>query len=510
MVQQMNVLPAQPAQPVVQTAPAAPAQKTDSSAGSAATFQSMMQASADKLDKGETAKAVKAKPTAAQEKEVDKAMPNSEAQAVLQVLQGLNLIGNANAAFKVIVPQPAGGTQQESGKIGAVSGNAAAAQNLGMAALMSEAAQAGAQANTSANVQAGIPVPVGTAQANVTTNVATANTVIAATVAATPNTAAAANVIAVSSTATANATAQSTVTQNVPTAQQNQAVQVISQGSQPAAQQIVQQAAAQSEQTNLQGMAQPADAKANQPVFAQNVAIQTPAPDQTNLQTAQAETAGILNQNSQEKLTNQISDVKMQTAQAKQTDLPITAKVVDIADEKASANQQNNAGYAELFQNGNVVIPISDSSANVQKSVSTQLTDTITVNLQNGKKEFQVDLFPKDLGKVSVKLASENGVLTVEIMAANPKTQSLLLSSSSEIKSILQASVHQPVQVADASQNKQTYEQQQNSHSNAQQQQQQEENRQQHTNYRTLFDNDDDSISTVDFLSVMRQLSVNA
>ncbi|HEX3037484.1 MAG TPA: flagellar hook-length control protein FliK [Oscillospiraceae bacterium] len=482
MVQQMNVLPVQPTQPTVQTAPATPAQQTDSSTGSAATFQSMMQASADKLNQGEAAKTRKAKPTSAQEKETNKAVLNSEAQAVLQVLQGLNPIGNANAAFNAMVSQSTSGTQQAVGKIDVVSGNATP-QNLGVAGIVNEAVQAGAQANTSANVQAGIPVLTGNAQ-SIATNTAAPNAAVA------PNTA-----------------AQSTAAPNVLTAQQNPAVQV--QGSQPA-QQIVQQAAVQSVQPNLQGMAQPTDAKANQPVLTQNAAAETPVVQgQTNLQAAQAETVVTLNQNLQEKPAVQATDGKVQTVQAKQTDLPITAKVAD-TDEKAAANQQNHAEYAQLFQNGKVVIPISDSSTNVQKSVPTQLTDTITANLQNGKKEFQVDLFPKDLGKVSVKLASENGVLTVQIMASNPKTQSLLLSGSSEIKSILQATVHQPVQVVDANQNKQAYDEQQHNHSNAQQQQQQEENQHQHRNYHMLYDNDDDSISTVDFLSVMRQLSVNA
>lgn len=492
MVQQMNVLPVQPTQPAVQTTPTAPAQQT----GSAATFQSMMQKSADKLNQGETAKTGKAKPTAAQEKEDDKAALKSEAQAVLQ---GLNLIGNVNVAFNAMVPQSAGGTQQSVGIIGAISGNAAVVQNPGVAGLANETVQAGAQANAQAG---GIPVLVGTQQP-IIANTAAGSAVV------TPNVAAS-NVIAVSGTV--NAAAQSTVVTNVSTAQQNPAVQVNSQGSQPAAQQIVQQTSTQLEQNNLQGIAQPADVIANQPVSTQNAVAGTSIlQNQANLPTVQEETALTLNHNPQEKLATQVPDVKVQTAQAKQNDLPITAKIVDVTDEKATANQQNNAEYAQLFQNGKVVIPISDSSTNVQKSVSTQLTDTITANFQNGKKEFQVDLFPKDLGKVSVKLASENGVLTVQIMAANPKTQSLLLSGSSEIKSILQASVHQPVQVVDANQNKQAYnnDQQQN-HSNAQQQQQQEEHQHQHRNYRMLYDNNDDSISTVDFLSVMRQLSVNA
>ena len=489
MIQQMNILPAQP------TAQAAPTQQTDKSADNAATFQSMMKVSADKLEQDEHAKTEKAKPNTAQEKDSGKTISNADAQALQaqQTMQGLNanMIGNVNASLNAVVPQATGGTQQaaDTNKVGAAAVNSVSAQNASAAMLLSK----GAQAITPANMPAGTPnVPVNTAQ------LATASTAAA-------NVAATENVATMPSAATASA-----ATSNAPTVQPNLAVPAIAQNSQPIAQQPGQQAITPSGQTNLQGMAQTADTNANQPVSAQNATVTTPVSSQTDMQTAQAETVGILNQNSQEKLNVQASDVQVQAAQTKQTELPTTAKVVNVTDEKASANQQNNAGYAELFHSGNVVIPISDSSASLQKSVSAQLTDTITTNLHNGRQEFQVDLFPKDLGKVSVKLASENGVLTVEIMAANPKTQSMLLSGSGEIQSILQASVHQTVHVVDANQNKQAYdEQQKNSQSNAQQQQQQEENRQQNRNYHTLFDNDDDSISTVDFLSVMQQLSVN-
>ncbi len=57
--------------------------------------------------------------------------------------------------------------------------------------------------------------------------------------------------------------------------------------------------------------------------------------------------------------------------------------------------------------------------------------------LKAGKKEFSMDLYPRSLGKVSVRMSAEDGLLTVEISASDPKTQSLLLSSADEIQAIL-------------------------------------------------------------------------
>lgn len=167
--------------------------------------------------------------------------------------------------------------------------------------------------------------------------------------------------------------------------------------------------------------------------------------------------------------------------------------------ETASQNQ----GYADLFQTGNVIIPISANPEAVAKSACGQVTDKIEANYRAGKSEFAIDLYPKDLGKVSVKLGIQNGVLTVEISAANPKTQSMLLANTDEIKSILQSSVNQTVQVTQP-QERAWYEQSQNqsNQSSAQQQEQQRQNREDSFSYGTQ-----DDVSTEDFLSVIQQLS---
>lgn len=260
--------------------------------------------------------------------------------------------------------------------------------------------------------------------------------------------------------------------------------------------------------------AQPVTEQADQTPKTQENAVQTALP---NTQAGESQQQAQVSANSAKEVFGRLSNQSVQNPQnaaAEKTDqpaLPVTVKTVNAAEEKhtdAQTSQQNPNGLNDLYHSGKVVIPVSDESSNVQKPAAGQLTDSITANLRSGKQEFQLDLYPKDLGRVTVKLASENGVLTIEIAASNPKTQSMLLSSSGDIQSILQSSQNQQIHVVDASHNRQLYDQQQNNQqAGQQQQQQQQENRHQPQSH---SQKDDGSITTVDFLSVMQQLKMNA
>ncbi|WP_312693479.1 flagellar hook-length control protein FliK [Caproiciproducens sp.] len=184
---------------------------------------------------------------------------------------------------------------------------------------------------------------------------------------------------------------------------------------------------------------------------------------------------------------------------------------VSLPDEKnvilmdGSGQSQNTARFSDLYQTGNVVIKISDASSDTAKTTCHQVADKILLNYKAGKPEFQMDLYPQNLGKVSVKLSMQSGVLTVAVQASNPKTQSMLMENSSDIRSFLQTTINQPVQILEPAQEKAWYQQnQQNQQSQAQQQQ--EEQRQNQNNSNQRIRSTDSGISTGDFLSVMQQL----
>ena len=192
------------------------------------------------------------------------------------------------------------------------------------------------------------------------------------------------------------------------------------------------------------------------------------------------------------------------------TALEILPRDVSLPDEKTvipmdgSGQSQNTARFSDLYQTGNVVIKISDASSDTAKTTCHQVADKILLNYKAGKPEFQMDLYPQDLGKVSVKLSMQSGVLTVAIQASNPKTQSMLMENSSDIRSFLQTTVNQPVQILEPAQEKAWYQQNQQHQQN--QAQQQEEQRQNQNNSNQSVRSPDSSISTGDFLSVMQQL----
>lgn len=115
--------------------------------------------------------------------------------------------------------------------------------------------------------------------------------------------------------------------------------------------------------------------------------------------------------------------------------------------------------------------------------------------------EFSFDLNPATLGKVSVKMVVENGMLVVEIAASNARTQSILASNAGEIKAILQQSSQQQPQLADVSQNAEPHDYlNENNHKgqNRQGDEQQRENDSANENRQP---------STSDFLSVMQLVS---
>jgi flagellar hook-length control protein FliK len=135
-----------------------------------------------------------------------------------------------------------------------------------------------------------------------------------------------------------------------------------------------------------------------------------------------------------------------------------------------------NGSFPDLYGTGKIVIRVSGEPEQAKPSPVRQVANAAVHQLQSGKTEFRMDLYPKSLGKVSVKLTAQNGLLTVEIAASDPKTQSLLASGSSEIRSILQASTGQNVQtVVPNQQAQQWYGQSQDGRGNSENQRQKRE-----------------------------------
>lgn len=89
----------------------------------------------------------------------------------------------------------------------------------------------------------------------------------------------------------------------------------------------------------------------------------------------------------------------------------------------------------------NSEIKISDKSDEISNSVLNQVKDKIVFMSKQNINAVKMQLHPTDLGELDIKLLFEEGKLSVEILAANTKTQSLIASNLDELKDILKNSM---------------------------------------------------------------------
>ena len=157
------------------------------------------------------------------------------------------------------------------------------------------------------------------------------------------------------------------------------------------------------------------------------------------------------------------------------------------------AKEQAVLPFQQLVQDSGFVPKVSGQAKAASGTAFRQVSDQVQLHYRQGESRFQMDLYPRDLGRISVKMALEGGKLLVEIAADNPRTQSMLVSGSGEIRSLLESAVGQPVQVSEPAPETPYYEQQPDQSSRQQQRQQHEAE-------------NSETASTDDFLSVIQEL----
>lgn len=136
------------------------------------------------------------------------------------------------------------------------------------------------------------------------------------------------------------------------------------------------------------------------------------------------------------------------------------------------------------------------------KEVVDQVVKHIESNFDSKTSEFSFNLYPKELGKVAVKMLVENGMLIVEFVASNAKTQSLLNANANQIRELLQTPMLQKqMQFVDGSQNAQPHDYLKDENHNNQNANQNFEQNEQNQSQK-----DSEQQFTADFLSVMQMM----
>ena len=84
----------------------------------------------------------------------------------------------------------------------------------------------------------------------------------------------------------------------------------------------------------------------------------------------------------------------------------------------------------------------------IRNTVKNQIINHITSKFKGTSQTVEMQLYPKNLGKVNIKMMVESGSLIVEICAASSKTQSILASNADDIKAILSSHLGKEVSVS--------------------------------------------------------------
>lgn len=143
---------------------------------------------------------------------------------------------------------------------------------------------------------------------------------------------------------------------------------------------------------------------------------------------AQSQTKGMMTQSSDPTNTqtktldmDQLNAEKVDTTETDDQQVPLMAK-------------------SEPLDPSKVNIKVADAPVDMTKSnAADQMADKIIYKMSEGKQEFDLQLNPKELGKLNIKLTFENGNAQVLITCSNTKAQSMVASLTDNIRGILEA-----------------------------------------------------------------------
>lgn len=164
------------------------------------------------------------------------------------------------------------------------------------------------------------------------------------------------------------------------------------------------------------------------------------------------------------------------------TEHPVEAGIEDSGQEKMAYTQQGAQAEAPLFREVETVpIQVSETitaEKAVKEPVSDQLAKGIENALKQGGSKLELELEPKNLGRVKIEMIlQEDGSMRVLLHAEKPHTQLLLQRDAGDLQALLGRTTQQEVQVEASQQQQQQFNY--NGH-NGHEQQQQQEQRHQH------------------------------
>ncbi len=139
---------------------------------------------------------------------------------------------------------------------------------------------------------------------------------------------------------------------------------------------------------------------------------------------------------------------EVKTEQTKEIEAPVVM-TEEKTETKSDNKQMDTSDDKELSENTSTTSKrtFSDDVVNIKVGENTQITDAnmaqkvsdkMLAKFAQHENEFEIQLMPKELGKITIKLVMQNGQAHVSMFAENAKTSSLLAEKAREISSIIE------------------------------------------------------------------------
>ena len=112
----------------------------------------------------------------------------------------------------------------------------------------------------------------------------------------------------------------------------------------------------------------------------------------------------------------------------------------DAAEHTSGAARES--GKREQIQGSREVLMVSK-----QEELPRELTRQLLVKASSGRNEFEIQITPKHLGEITVRIAQEDGCSVVSIICSEKKTMELLAQSAKEIGSVMEQNLGKPTEI---------------------------------------------------------------
>lgn len=167
--------------------------------------------------------------------------------------------------------------------------------------------------------------------------------------------------------------------------------------------------------------------------------------NQDGMQKTKGAMALPLSKQAEQSMVNPSTSVKLNDSTEKLQGQNTAEKILQTEknglEKEATVSTANNMSSIkqESFDFSKVNIKVSDGSVNANSQTMGQdIADKILYQASEGKTEFELQMNPKSLGAIRVKLVFESGRVLVILNCSNPKTQELLLGNAENIRSIIE------------------------------------------------------------------------